>query len=166
MRYDGINLRSDYDLTTQIFPTTRELMPKETQEKTPHVNPGDIPVWLGRRARRLPNNNPGQSIKQNALSSFYKAGIELDHWGTVHEGSIFVSEPYYRITDDHSKAKAFAESIHCKLVVSSESYHCPGRTIRLAFLPEPLFERLLDPKVFTPLSEYDPSLTSRKQVEK
>lgn len=165
MLYDARqnSLALNADVTTLFF--YEKIMPKETKEAKRYVNPGDIPVWLRQRTRRLPNNSPRQSIKENALSSFRRAGIELDHWGSVHEGSIFVIEPYRRITDDWSKAEVFAESIHCNLVVSPESYHCPGRTIRLAFVPQLLFERFLDPKVVTPLSEYDPIRTSREPKE-
>jgi hypothetical protein len=159
------NLALHSDVTTQSF-TTREFMPKEKREVKKHVNLKDIPVWFRQRVRKFLKGESRYSIKDNARLSLQKLGILLDHWGTIENGTILVSEPYLRIEDDTSKAKAYAESIHCDLVVSAESEWYPPSTIRLAFLPRPLFERLLDPKVIVPLSEYDPSRTSREPKEK
>jgi hypothetical protein len=131
-----------------------------------HVNLKDIPVWLRQRVRKFLKGDPRKSIKENASLSLQRLGLLLDHWGSIENGSIFVSEPYLRIEDDTSKAKAFAESIHCDLVVSAESEWCPPSTMRLAFLPRLLCEGFLDPKVIVPLSEYDPSRTSSKPKEK
>lgn len=61
----------------------------------------------------------------------------LDHQGsTLMDGvAFFVSEPYYRIYDDFSEVEQFAKDLDCRLVVSEDSCHYPGHTIRLAFMP-------------------------------
>ena len=130
-----------------------------------HVTRNDIPVWLRQRAAQIYQIRPATVDKGSRRRELCKSQSYAHHHGTIENGSIFVIEPYGRLGDDWSRAKAYAESIHCDLVISEESYHYPPKTIRLAFVPRLLFERLLDPKVITPLSEYDPTCTSHKPEE-
>ena len=143
----------------------RDLVHREIEK---HVNIGDMPVWLRQRVRRFikVDRLDQLPIKDHAIVSFKKAGVPLDHYGTIENGSIFVSEPYRRVDDDWSNAKAFAETIMCHLIITEESEHEPPYTIRLAFLPMLSMFDHLNPKVVIQPIQYDPSRTSRKPPEK
>ena len=61
----------------------------------------------------------------------------FDHVGsTLVDGvPVFVSESYLQLDHDFSSLSQFAQELDCYLEVSDVSYHFPGKTIRLAFLP-------------------------------
>lgn len=75
----------------------------------------------------------------------------LDHWGSIKNGTEFVSEPYLR-DDQLRAAMQFADAVGLQLHISAVSEWNPPSTVRLIFsVPEPISPPL--PKQATQPSE-------------
>ncbi len=116
------------------------------QRKPSPVRAGRIPLWLGKLltvAKNAGRLGPGvhpmprctyldAADRQSGRGNYYNL---LDHWGTtvLPDGrEAFVSEPYgYH----REHAMAFAELLGLTWEASCNSWHFPGRTTRLTFLP-------------------------------
>ena len=100
-----------------------------------------VPDWFASRIVR--EYGPGVNGEKLGWAIIvFHADSLLDFRWTDHGGStiiedtlVFVGEPYWDVDDDFSPLEKFARSINCRLMVSDKSYHNPGKTIRLAFLP-------------------------------
>lgn len=97
------------------------------------------PKWLKQRI--------AEAVKRLALPRAYRGEIIgawrfaqliggtaswLDHWGSIDEGDVFVSEPYLNV-DHIAFALRFAIELDLRCDVSSVSWWNPPATTRLVF---------------------------------
>ena len=68
---------------------------------------------------------------------YCESSIWIDHEGTaiVDGQEVFVSERYLTLDNDFSCVEELAEKLGCELIIDDKSHHFPGKTIRLAILP-------------------------------
>lgn len=87
----------------------------------------ELPRWLERHLfNLLPHKDLDRCWDEFTAPSF------IDHWGVLPDGQTFIAEPYLGET---TIADAIAHAQKYGLIVmwSAESWHYPGKTIRLQF---------------------------------
>lgn len=106
--------------------------------KPDQVDLHKVPRWLRRRIReKFPKIKTGyiaafvDFLRENKLPYYW-----LDHWGvSVVQGErIFVSEPYEN-PDKIEEFFSFAKMLDLEYNINPNSWHFPGRTLRLELYP-------------------------------
>jgi hypothetical protein len=122
----------DRSKTDQVIKAARKVL-----EPT-RVKQGRVPKWLKDRLKqaqkegRLGATHPWESLLQAAADA--SGGHHwLDHWGTTMWGGHewFVSEPYNLDWDILQELQKFAEILGQRFRIDANSWHYPGRTIRI-----------------------------------
>lgn len=95
-----------------------------------------VPVWLAKRCRKWlrVNRVPHTNYTNHMVLREFERAIHwhLDHFGTSHNGTVFVNEPYpsTRTTDDNRRA---ADELGLELNDSHPTWWNPGHTTRFEF---------------------------------
>lgn len=97
------------------------------------VRLGHVPQWLHARMLVVFGRSPLDALLVVSPGSLNESRW-LDHWGSIDNGAAFVAEPYPSLAAI-AGATAFARAVGVRLEVSPASWHCPGHTIRLLFMP-------------------------------
>lgn len=104
--------------------------------KPSHVRLYHEPAWLKKLIRqRLRMAGTRVPPGANVWVLCRAMGVDphfLDHWGTVENGRVFVSEPYLS-TQDMKHAIVFSELLGLNLDIDAASEWNPPSTIRLSF---------------------------------
>lgn len=98
------------------------------------------PRWLLKRIHK----SCGRSMRVWEYAHSERFGFFLDHWGTVDDGKVFVSEPY-PTARMIAAADAFSESLGLQIYIRANSHWNPGSTIRLEFRVPPHEEKETPP---------------------
>ena len=115
--------------TEQQIQAARELL-KPSEVRTSHV-----PDWFRKALIKAYGTRHHGTSGHEVISHAFKGADWLDHWGSTElDGqTVFVSEPYHLTRDEHVEVANVAEKIGCDCWISTNSWHYPGYTIRIAF---------------------------------
>lgn len=128
------------DKTRELIDAARHLL-----KPTPVVN-GRIPLWLTPRLRAAHRAKQFETIEELRawaspdsatllVSAAAECGLVLDHWGatSIAGEDYFVSEPYEFTEDAMAGVIRFASMLSLGYRIDPNSWHYPGRTIRILF---------------------------------
>ena len=96
--------------------------------KTSPVKLAHVPTWMKNAIRKVDPDHP-------LLVGTSQQGW-LDHWGSISQAQMFVSEPYtYNFhTSTILEIEAFCRRFGFTYAISANSWHYPGATIRIIIM--------------------------------
>src|SRR5690606_8005492 len=116
------------------------------------IRPGHVPNWFrlaclrGFRGQIRRDDMDGGGVVQKLQDLV--PHLNLDHDGSLQmDGrTVYVAEPYCVSAAEIVAGKQLADTIGCQFIVSSNSWHYPGQTIRLIWSPTDEQARNAKPK--------------------
>ena len=126
---------------SELIKAARELL-----EPTP-LKKGKIPIWFSKKITKFAReHNIDNDLSSVCWYISEQLGINnpwwIDHWGAGRDdrynntGICFISEPYGIGTDDLRLLDSLCDSMDISYYISANSYHFPGKTIRIVICEE------------------------------